>query len=134
MQRESKKKWKLNFLWYQHLGSSQYQDHNSLSCHSALSMPKDFILLVVSDCKRSDDKLVVIKFSDGNPTKIATFCHEMIDTGITPDFSTANGSEVRTGAAPPKVQNAKNTIAGRTGACEWDACWGKSTQYNNNHC
>jgi len=88
------------------LGSPPYQDCNSPPRHSAFSTPEELMLFVGKLREMSDGKPVGFKFCVGDPAEFAALCHAMIDTGITPDFITVDGSEGGTGAAPPEFQDA----------------------------
>jgi glutamate synthase domain-containing protein 2 len=50
-------------------------------------------------------KPVGIKLCIGNPAEFLSLCKAMIETGITPDFITVDGSEGGTGAAPVEFSN-----------------------------
>jgi glutamate synthase domain-containing protein 2 len=53
----------------------------------------------------SGGKPVGIKLCIGNPAEFLSLCKAMIETGITPDFITVDGSEGGTGAAPVEFSN-----------------------------
>lgn len=77
--------------------------------HTAFSTPKGLLEFVVQLRKLSDGKPVGFKLCIGNKSEFLSVCKAMVETGITPDFVTVDGSEGGTGAAPIELTNSVGT-------------------------
>ncbi len=85
------------------------KDVISPPAHSAFSSPKGLLEFVAHLRELSDGKPVGVKLCIGYKTEFMAICKAMIETGITPDFITVDGSEGGTGAAPVELTNSVGT-------------------------
>ncbi len=76
------------------------QDIISPESHSAFSTPIEMLQFIKKLRELSGGKPVGFKLCVGNKHEFIAVCKAMVDTGITPDFITVDGSEGGTGAAP----------------------------------
>lgn len=67
--------------------------------------PKALLNFVVKLRELSGGKPIGFKLCVGNPVEFLGLCKAMIETGISPDFITVDGSEGGTGAAPIEFSN-----------------------------
>mmetsp|Transcript_48913 Transcript_48913/g.78822 ORF Transcript_48913/g.78822 Transcript_48913/m.78822 type:complete len:579 (-) Transcript_48913:173-1909(-) len=81
------------------------QDCNSPPEHAEFSSPKGLLEFVQRLRELSDGKPIGFKLCIGHPSEFAAVVHGMLETGISPDFITIDGSEGGTGAAPPEFSN-----------------------------
>ena len=81
------------------------QDVISPRAHSAFGSPKGLLLFLSLLRELSGGKPVGFKLCIGKKSEFLAICKAMIDTGITPDFITVDGSEGGTGAAPMEMTN-----------------------------
>ena len=77
--------------------------------HSAFSTPIELLEFVALLRKLSDGKPVGFKLCIGKKSEFLAICKAMIETNITPDFITIDGSEGGTGAAPIELTNSVGT-------------------------
>lgn len=77
----------------------------SPASHSAFSTPIELMEFVARLRKLSGGKPVGYKFCVGSRTDVLAMCKAMLETGITPDFITIDGSEGGTGAAPLEYED-----------------------------
>jgi len=73
--------------------------------HSAFSSPIGLLEFVCKLRKLSGGKPVGFKLCVGRKSEFMSICKAMLETGITPDFITIDGSEGGTGAAPVELTN-----------------------------
>ncbi|WP_408095680.1 FMN-binding glutamate synthase family protein [Peredibacter sp. HCB2-198] len=73
--------------------------------HSAFTTPKELCLFIQKLRDFSGGKPVGIKLSIGRESEFFAFCKAMLETGITPDYISIDGSEGGTGAAPLEFSN-----------------------------
>ncbi len=85
------------------------KDVISPPAHNAFSSPKGLLEFVVKLRELSDGKPVGFKLCIGYKVEFMAICKAMIETGITPDFITIDGSEGGTGAAPVELTNSVGT-------------------------
>ena len=85
------------------------KDVISPPAHSAFSSPKDLLGFVAHLRDLSGGKPVGFKLCIGYKTEFMAICKAMIETGITPDFITVDGSEGGTGAASVELTNSVGT-------------------------
>lgn len=85
------------------------QDVLSPPSHNAFSNPLEMMHFVAQLRDLSDGKPVGLKFCLGSRRELMAMCKAMIETGITPDFITVDGSEGGTGAAPTEMTNSVGT-------------------------
>ncbi len=85
------------------------KDVISPPAHSAFSSPKGLLEFVGQLRELSNGKPVGFKLCIGYKIEFMAICKAMIDTGITPDFITVDGSEGGTGAAPVELTNSVGT-------------------------
>lgn len=81
------------------------QDVISPAAHSTFSSPKGLLEFVAKLRKLSGGKPVGFKLCIGIQSEFLAICKAMLETGITPDFITIDGSEGGTGAAPIELTN-----------------------------
>ena len=81
------------------------QDVISPAAHSAFNTPKELLLFIAKLRDLSGGKPVGFKLCIGNKREFLAICKAMVDTSITPDFITIDGSEGGTGAAPIEMTN-----------------------------
>jgi len=81
------------------------QDVVSPAAHTAFSTPKGLLEFVEKLRQHSGGKPVGFKLCIGKQSEFFAICKAMIETGITPDFITVDGSEGGTGAAPVELTN-----------------------------
>lgn len=85
------------------------KDVISPPAHTAFSSPKELLDFVVKLRDLSGGKPVGFKLCIGYKVEFMAICKAMIETGITPDFITVDGSEGGTGAAPVELTNSVGT-------------------------
>ncbi len=85
------------------------QDVLSPPSHSAFNTPVEMMHFVKKLRDLSGGKPTGIKLCLGNRNQFLSICKAMIETGITPDFVTVDGSEGGTGAAPTEMTNSVGT-------------------------
>ncbi|MEE9309821.1 MAG: FMN-binding glutamate synthase family protein [Cocleimonas sp.] len=85
------------------------KDVISPPAHSAFSSPKSLLEFVAHLRELSGGKPVGFKLCIGYKVEFLSICKAMIETGITPDFITVDGSEGGTGAAPVELTNSVGT-------------------------
>ncbi len=90
------------------------QDVISPPAHTAFSTPVELMHFIVKLRKLSGGKPVGFKLCIGHKSEFLSLCKAMVETGITPDFITVDGSEGGTGAAPVELTNS-------VGMPLWDA-------------
>jgi len=90
------------------------EDVVSPPAHTAFSSPKGLLEFVAHLRKLSGGKPVGFKLCIGYKVEFLSICKAMLETGITPDFITIDGSEGGTGAAPIELTNS-------VGMPLWDA-------------
>jgi glutamate synthase domain-containing protein 2 len=73
--------------------------------HSSFDSPAGLLGFVVKLRELSGGKPVGFKLCVGNKSEFLGICKAMLETGITPDFITVDGSEGGTGAAPVELTN-----------------------------
>lgn len=86
-------------------GVAQGQDCISPASHSAFRTPRELMEFVGRLRELADGKPVGYKLCVGSRTDVLAMCKAMLDTGITPDYITIDGSEGGTGAAPMEYQD-----------------------------
>ncbi len=77
--------------------------------HTAFSTPIELLQFVALLRKLSGGKPVGFKLCIGKKSEFLAICKAMIETNITPDFITIDGSEGGTGAAPIELTNSVGT-------------------------
>ena len=77
--------------------------------HTAFSTPIELLEFVALLRKLSGGKPVGFKLCIGKKSEFLAICKAMIETNITPDFITIDGSEGGTGAAPIELTNSVGT-------------------------
>jgi len=77
--------------------------------HSAFDSPAGLLRFVVHLRELSAGKPVGFKLCVGHWSEFLGICKAMLETGITPDFITVDGSEGGTGAAPVELANSVGT-------------------------
>ena len=85
------------------------QDVVSPPAHAAFSSPLGLLQFVRRLRELSGAKPVGFKLCIGNKVEFLAICKAMLETGITPDFITVDGSEGGTGAAPVEFSNSVGT-------------------------
>lgn len=85
------------------------QDVVSPATHSTFSSPVGLLQFVAKLRDLSGGKPVGFKLCIGGKTEFLSICKAMLETGITPDFITIDGSEGGTGAAPVELTNSVGT-------------------------
>jgi glutamate synthase domain-containing protein 2 len=85
------------------------EDVVSPSAHTAFSSPLGLLQFVLRLRDLSDGKPIGFKLCIGRKTEFLAICKAMIESGITPDFITIDGSEGGTGAAPVELTNSVGT-------------------------
>lgn len=78
------------------------QDCNSPPRHAAFDSPHSLLLFLQHLRELSGGLPVGFKLCVGHPSEVFALVRAMLDSGITPDFITVDGSEGGTGAAPPE--------------------------------
>lgn len=81
------------------------QDVISPASHSAFSSPKELLEFLTQLRDLSGGKPVGFKLCIGDKSEFLGICKAMVETGLTPDFITIDGSEGGTGAAPIEMTN-----------------------------
>lgn len=81
------------------------QDVISPAAHSAFNTPQELLQFMAKLRDLSGGKPVGFKLCIGNKREFLSICKAMIETNITPDFITIDGSEGGTGAAPIEMTN-----------------------------
>ncbi|VAW75167.1 Ferredoxin-dependent glutamate synthase [hydrothermal vent metagenome] len=77
--------------------------------HAAFSTPAGLLEFVARLRELSGGKPVGFKLCIGLKTEFLAICKAMLETGITPDFITVDGTEGGTGAAPIELTNSVGT-------------------------
>jgi len=95
-------------------GVEMGKDIISPPAHSAFSSPKGLLEFVAKLRELSGGKPVGFKLCIGHKAEFLAICKAMVETGLTPDFITVDGSEGGTGAAPVEMSNS-------VGMPLWDA-------------
>jgi len=85
------------------------QDVVSPAAHSTFNSPRGLLEFVVQLRELSGSKPVGFKLCIGSKAEFLAICKAMLETGITPDFITVDGSEGGTGAAPTELTNSVGT-------------------------
>lgn len=85
------------------------QDVISPAGHSAFSTPIELLQFMDSLKELSGGKPVGFKLCIGDKSEFLSICKAMLETGLTPDFITIDGSEGGTGAAPIEMTNSVGT-------------------------
>lgn len=85
------------------------KDVVSPPAHTAFSDPRDLLKFVQQLRQLSGGKPVGFKLCVGKKEEFLGICKAMLETGITPDFITVDGSEGGTGAAPAEMTNSVGT-------------------------
>jgi len=85
------------------------QDVVSPPSHSTFDSPRGLLEFVVQLRDLSGGKPVGFKLCIGSKSEFLGICKAMLETGITPDFITIDGSEGGTGAAPIELTNSVGT-------------------------
>ena len=85
------------------------KDVISPPAHSAFSNPTELLFFVKKLRDLSGGKPVGFKLCIGSKIEFLSLCKAMLETGITPDFITIDGSEGGTGAAPIEMTNSVGT-------------------------
>jgi len=85
------------------------QDVISPAAHSAFSTPLGLLEFVARLRQLSAGKPVGFKLCIGHKSEFMGICKAMVESGITPDFITIDGSEGGTGAAPVELTNSVGT-------------------------
>lgn len=85
------------------------KDVISPSAHSAFSTPRELLIFLARLRDLSGGKPVGFKLCVGDKAEFLAICKAMLDTNITPDFITVDGSEGGTGAAPIEMTNSVGT-------------------------
>ncbi len=85
------------------------QDVVSPPAHSAFDTPVGLLRFVARLRELSGGKPVGFKLCIGRRAEFLAICKAMLETGITPDFITIDGSEGGTGAAPVELTNSVGT-------------------------
>ena len=85
------------------------RDVVSPSSHSAFDSPTGLLEFVARLRELSGGKPVGFKLCLGQKSEFLGICKAMLETGITPDFITIDGSEGGTGAAPVELTNSVGT-------------------------
>lgn len=73
--------------------------------HSSFDTPAGLLRFLVDLRNLSGGKPVGFKLCIGNQSEFLGICKAMVETGVTPDFITVDGSEGGTGAAPVELTN-----------------------------
>jgi glutamate synthase domain-containing protein 2 len=85
------------------------QDVISPPAHSAFDSPTGLLEFIAQLRELSGGKPVGFKLCIGIKSEFLAICKAMLETGITPDFITIDGSEGGTGAAPIELTNSVGT-------------------------
>ena len=85
------------------------KDVISPSAHTAFSTPIELLEFVAKLRQLSGGQPVGFKLCIGRKSEFLAICKAMLETGITPDFITVDGSEGGTGAAPIEMTNSVGT-------------------------
>lgn len=78
----------------------------SPAAHPEFSTPREMLQFVRRVRKLAEGKPVGLKFCVGSQIEVLSLCKAMLETGITPDWITVDGSEGGTGAAPVEFEDA----------------------------
>lgn len=81
------------------------RDVISPAAHPEFSTPRELLEFMDRVRRGADGKPVGIKFCVGSRIEVLSLCKAMLDTGITPDWITVDGSEGGTGAAPVEYED-----------------------------
>ena len=81
----------------------------SPAAHSSFNSPAGLLRFVALLRELSNGKPVGFKLCIGRESEFLGICKAMLETGITPDFITIDGSEGGTGAAPVELTNSVGT-------------------------
>ena len=90
-------------------GVEMGKDVISPPTHSSFDSPRGLLEFVEQLRRLSGGKPVGFKLCIGNKVEFLCICKAMLETGITPDFITIDGSEGGTGAAPIELTNSVGT-------------------------
>ena len=90
------------------------EDVVSPPAHTAFSSPTGLLEFTAKLRELSGGKPVGFKLCIGHKSEFLSICKAMVETGLTPDFITIDGSEGGTGAAPIELTNS-------VGMPLWDA-------------
>ena len=90
------------------------KDVISPPAHTAFSSPQGLLEFITHLRELSGGKPVGFKLCIGHKSEFLAICKAMLETGLTPDFITIDGSEGGTGAAPVELTNS-------VGMPLWDA-------------
>jgi len=85
------------------------RDVISPPAHTAFSTPIELLEFVTKLRKLSGGKPIGFKLCIGRKSEFLAICKAMVETRITPDFITVDGSEGGTGAAPIEMTNSVGT-------------------------
>jgi glutamate synthase domain-containing protein 2 len=85
------------------------QDVVSPPAHSSFDSPLGLLQFVARLRELSGGKPIGFKLCIGNKGEFLAICKAMLESGITPDFITIDGSEGGTGAAPVELTNSVGT-------------------------
>lgn len=85
------------------------EDVVSPPAHTAFDSPTGLLQFVARLRELSGGKPVGFKLCIGKKSEFLGICKAMLETGITPDFITIDGSEGGTGAAPVELTNSVGT-------------------------
>jgi len=85
------------------------QDVVSPPAHSSFDSPLGLLQFVARLRELSGGKPVGFKLCIGSKAEFLAICKAMLESGITPDFITIDGSEGGTGAAPVELTNSVGT-------------------------
>ncbi len=85
------------------------KDVISPAAHSAFSTPRELVAFIARLRDLSGGKPVGFKLCIGDKSEFLAICKAMLETGVTPDFITIDGSEGGTGAAPIEMTNSVGT-------------------------
>ena len=82
------------------------EDCISPAAHPEFSTPRELVRFIARVRRLAEGKPVGIKFCLGSRIEVLALCKAMLETGITPDWITIDGSEGGTGAAPVEFEDA----------------------------
>ena len=85
------------------------KDVISPAAHTVFDTPTGLLQFVAQLRELSGGKPVGFKLCIGDKSEFLGICKAMVETGITPDFITVDGSEGGTGAAPVELTNSVGT-------------------------
>ncbi len=103
--------------------------------HSAFSTPIELLEFVALLRKLSGGKPVGFKLCIGKKSEFLAICKAMIETNITPDFITIDGSEGGTGAATNRTNKFRRyAFTRRVNFCKQCINWLRTTRSNAPYC